>query len=72
MAEAASGWSNDNDGNPPSVIRRGTRRAAEEIIATGSLYQQSYLLLDIPTIPMEEADGDDTIDMSPQIAVAPE
>jgi hypothetical protein len=29
-------------------------------------------LLDIPTIPMEEADGDDTIDTSPQIAVAPE
>jgi hypothetical protein len=30
------------------------------------------LLIDIPTIPMDEADGDDTIDMTPQIAVAPQ
>jgi len=29
-------------------------------------------LIDIPTIPMNEADGDDAIDMSPQMAVAPE
>ncbi|CAF2378828.1 unnamed protein product [Rotaria sp. Silwood2] len=71
--EAASGWSNDiNDENgnldistilpsQPPMIRQSTRRAAEEIIAT-----------DIPTIPMDDADGDDTIDMTPQIAVAPE
>ncbi len=31
-----------------------------------------YLLIDIPTIPMDEADADDGIDMTPQIAVAPE
>jgi hypothetical protein len=41
MAEAATGWSKDdeNEGdhaNPPPIVRRGTRRAAEEIIATGN------------------------------------
>ncbi|CAF3383419.1 unnamed protein product [Rotaria sp. Silwood1] len=72
-AEAASGWSNDvNDENgsldissmptsQPPMIRQSNRRAAEEIIAT-----------DIPTIPMDDADADDTIDMTPQVAVAPE
>ena len=32
----------------------------------------SIVFLDIPTIPMDEADGDDAIDMTPQVAVAPE
>jgi hypothetical protein len=30
------------------------------------------LWVDIPTIPMDEADGDEGIDMTPQIAVAPQ
>jgi hypothetical protein len=29
-------------------------------------------LIDIPTIPMDEGDGDDAIDLTPQVAVAPE
>ncbi|CAF1164080.1 unnamed protein product [Adineta steineri] len=67
--EAPSGWSNDVDneddtgGNvtAPPIMRRTTHRAAEEIIAT-----------DIPTIPMDDADGDDNIDMAPDVAVAPD
>jgi hypothetical protein len=41
---ASGGWSNDieddnnSELNPPATIRRGTRRAAEEIIATGNFY----------------------------------
>jgi hypothetical protein len=30
------------------------------------------LHLDIPTIPMDEADNDDAIDLTPQVAIAPE
>ncbi|CAF4741675.1 unnamed protein product [Rotaria sp. Silwood1] len=76
--DATSGWANDMAGNDdsgvalnlknrfrdntnvPPVIRRSTRRAAEEIIAT-----------DIPTIPMDEADNENAIDMTLQVAVAP-
>ena len=66
--------------NVPPVIRRSTRRAAEEIIATSTSYEAflmfslyNSLLADIPTISMDEADGDDDeMDTKPQIAVAPE
>ncbi|CAF3115286.1 unnamed protein product [Rotaria socialis] len=73
IAESAGGWSNEiNDDHgsldistmPPSqstMVRQSNRRAAEEIIAA-----------DIPTIPMDDADGDDTINMAPEVAVAPE
>ncbi|CAF0845411.1 unnamed protein product [Rotaria sordida] len=68
ITEATSGWSNDITGNDdsgdntniPPVIRRSNRRAAEEIIAT-----------DIPTIPMDEADNDNPMNMTLQVAVAP-
>jgi hypothetical protein len=50
----------------------------EEIIATGNCVHQSILiilrnlLIDIPTIPMDEADDNNAIDRTPQVAVAPE
>ena len=28
--------------------------------------------VDIPTIPMDDVDGTDTVDMGPEVAVAPE
>ncbi|CAF3236154.1 unnamed protein product [Rotaria socialis] len=67
--ESTHDWSNDNIGdddsrgnvNAPPVVRRLTRRAVEEIIAT-----------DIPTILMDDADGESTIDMKPEVAVAPQ
>jgi len=71
--EMNAGWSNDGGGDddddgdysnvprPPPISQRTPRRPAEEIV-----------IADIPTIPMDEVDGDDTIDMTPQIAVAPE
>ncbi|CAF0846912.1 unnamed protein product [Adineta ricciae] len=68
--EATGGWSNDanNDddqGDIPieaAMPRRSiTRRAPEEIVAA-----------DIPTIPMDDADDDERIDMAPETEAAPE
>ncbi|UJR10346.1 hypothetical protein I4U23_014552 [Adineta vaga] len=69
VIESAGGWSNDannednNDDAPVGapIIRRASRRPAEEIIAA-----------DIPTIPMDDADGDDAIDMAPETAAVPD
>ncbi|CAF5163360.1 unnamed protein product [Rotaria magnacalcarata] len=47
--------------NAPSVVRRRTRRAEEEIIATN-----------IPTILSDDVDGESTIDMKPDVAAAPQ
>ena len=63
---------------PPPVIRRTNRRAAEEIVAAGEflpseLLQSPWMMsVDIPTIQMDDADGDDSINMAPEVAVAPE
>lgn len=63
---------------PPPVIRRTNRRAAEEIVASGQFLQFDLeqsprrVSVDIPTIPMDDVDGDDATDVAPEVAVAPE
>ncbi|CAF4720277.1 unnamed protein product [Rotaria magnacalcarata] len=69
--ESIHDWSRSNDNidagdsrdnvNAPSVVRRRTRRAEEEIIATN-----------IPTILSDDVDGESTIDMKPDVAAAPQ
>ncbi|CAF1268852.1 unnamed protein product [Adineta steineri] len=73
ITEAASGWSNDIDGDEdsidgqnilstqPPIIRQSSRRAAEDILTT-----------DIPTISTEDIEGDDAVDIPPQIATVPQ
>ncbi|CAF1242543.1 unnamed protein product [Didymodactylos carnosus] len=66
--EAQSGWmelSGDPGDNepirPPLFVPRTSRQRAEEIVIN-----------DIPTIPTDDADGDESLDMAPQMADAPE
>ncbi|CAF1173267.1 unnamed protein product [Adineta ricciae] len=72
VAEAASGWSNDVDGeddnvNGPnipasqlSIMRQNSRRGAEDT-----------LTIDIPTISRDDVEGEDANDAPPQDAVTP-